>query len=236
MTTMMRSHVPPGAGSPFTPSAVGIYDDFITGSISTTADAATYSLSGTSATAVIANSSRATDATAGPGILTLTSNSTNQASLQLNGEPFRLVRGKRLWCGCRLALNTVASTQLWFGLSVEDTAFLAGVPSDYVGFLNTDADKRIHAASSKNSTTTSTDTNKDWSITDATFRTLTMEWDGRSRFTYFVNGARVHQSVAQLQMNNENIPDDEDLTLGVEILGAAGRSAEIDYLYCMMER
>ncbi len=236
MTTMMRSSVPQGAGSPWAPAVVGIYDDFITASISTTADAATWLLAGTSATAVLADSSRATDAKAGPGILTLTSNTTNQASLQLNGEPFRLVRGKRLWCGCRLALNDVDATQLWFGLSTVDSALLASAPNDYVGFLNTAATNVINTSSAKNGSATTTDSTKTWSTTDSTYRVLTFEWDGTRGLTYFVNGERVHQSVAKLQENNQNIPDDEDLTLGLEILGAAGESASIDYIYAFTER
>jgi len=236
MTTMIRSHVPPGAGAPFTPSVVGIYDDFITGSISGTVDAARWLLTGTSATAVIKNSARATDLKAGPGVLTLSSNTTNQASLQLNGEPFRLVTGKRLWAGCRLALNDVDATQLWFGLSLEDVTLLAGQPSDYVGFLNTAATNVINAGSAKNSSATLTDTGKTWGTTDATFRVLTLEWNGQNRLTYFVNGEQVHQSIVSNIENTNNLPNDEDMTLGVEILGAAGESAEIDYIYCFMER
>ncbi len=234
--TAFPVHVKMLTGHPYVPSVAGVFDDFITASISGTADSARWLLTGTSATAVIANSSRATDATAGPGILTLASNTTNQASLQANGEPFRLIRGKRLWAGCRLALNDVDMTQLWFGLSLEDTTMLAGAPSDYVGFRNTDADNKIHAASAKNSSATTNDTTKTWSTTDATYRILTLEWDGQRRFAYFVDGIKVHESLVQLQENNDNVPDDEDLTLGVEILGAAGESAEIDYLYAVMER
>ena len=54
-----------------------------------------------------------------------------------------------------------------------------------------------------------------------------MEWDGSKRLTYFVNNVKVHQSVAQLQVNNENIPDDEDLTLLRRITATGTVSPEI---------
>ncbi len=235
MTTIVPTHIPT-AGAPYVPALAGFFDDFMTAGVSGTADAARWLLTGASATAVIKNSSRATDLLAGPGVLTLSSDTTNPASLQLNGEPYRLTPGKRLWGGCRLALNSVASTQLWMGLSLEDATILAGAPSDYLGFRNVDADNKIHAASAKNSSATTNDTGKTWGTTDSVFKNLTFEYDGKNRVTYFVDGDRVHQSLVQLQENNDNIPDDEDLTFGIEILGSAGKSVEVDFAYCLIQR
>ena len=235
MTTMIRSHVPPGAGASFAPAVVGLYDDFVTTSISGTADAAQWRLTGTAATATLKDSARASDLKAGPGVLTLATVDTAQASLQLNGESFRLMQGKRLWAGIRLALLDIDATQLWFGLSLSDTTLLAGQPSDFVGFLNVAADNRIKVSSAKASSATLTDTGKIWDV-DGAIRLLTFEWNGHTRLTYFVDGVQVHQSIVSNTENNNNLPNAQDLTLGVEILGAATESVEIDYIYCFMER
>ncbi len=144
MSIPLRVNPPTGVGQPWLPSLYGVWDDFVYINQSGTADISTWRKVGTSSTVVLANNQRASNAKAGPGVVILASDTTNQAALGLNGESFRLVRGKKLWCGIRAALQDISATQFFFGLSLDDQSFLAGQPSDYMGFFNVDADKKIN--------------------------------------------------------------------------------------------
>lgn len=107
------------------------------------ADQTTWLLTGTTAAATYKdnNSIGATDAAVaatqkGNGILRLTPTTTTQANITLNGEAFALDVGKSLMFRVRFALNdvTTGTVGAFLGISLTDTAFIASLPTDYMGF------------------------------------------------------------------------------------------------------
>lgn len=103
------------------------------------ADQTTYLLTGTSSAAAYVDSLAGPEGTAAAaaasGILKVTTNTTNQANLTMNGEPFRLDANKNLFFRIRAAVDVVsASKKMAFGLGITDTTFNAG-HSDALYFL-----------------------------------------------------------------------------------------------------
>ena len=103
------------------------------------ADQTTYLLTGTNSAAAYVDSLAGPEGTAAAaaasGILKVTTNTTNQANLTMNGEPFRLDANKNLFFRIRAAVDVVsASKKMAFGLGITDTTFNAG-HSDALYFL-----------------------------------------------------------------------------------------------------
>lgn len=120
---------------------VRFFDHFICeGAPSTTADIGKFVLSGTSAAASYQDSLAQAESGAsnlkGNGVLRLTTNTTNEASIQLNGEPFTLGVGKSLFFRARIASSSIAAAQQAFiGLLPTDTSPIASLNADYIGFI-----------------------------------------------------------------------------------------------------
>lgn len=119
---------------------VRIFDHFIGDkSRSATADAGTYILNGTGATAVFINSGTASDqATAAQranGALLLSGATTGwEANLTLNGEPFTLATGKSLFFCARFAVTNIDSeARAYVGLALDrGTTGTDATGTDYI--------------------------------------------------------------------------------------------------------
>ena len=106
--------------------------------------------------------------------------------------------------------------------------------ADRIVFQVDDGDTNIDCVTEKDGTATTTDSGVD--IADDTYVTLSFKVSGKNKSAavveFFVNRALVATHTA-------NIPDDENLTIGVmELSGSATgtKSATVDYLFAAQDR
>lgn len=180
---------------------------------STSADIAPFLMSGTSAGLVISDSLT-------EGVATATSNSTNQLTLQGNGEPFKLATGNVIAFEANVALTDADGMSFFVGLAITDTAPWSTNLTDYVGFFTTNG--TINIGCGKNcdnvpgsGTTGETDqaaTSSTTAFADATYARLQFYCYDTTLVRFYVNG-----SFAGLIRSN--IPDDEDLTVTLGFVG-----------------
>lgn len=193
------------------------------------ADAGTYLLTGTTATAAFADSTgpEAAAALQAQGMVVLTPTTTTQANLTMNGEPFRLDSGKSAFFRGRFCLNdvTTGTTGAFLGLSITDTAFLASKPTDYIGFLVTNAvlafeyvkDGATGVVTSGTLATLVADT-----FVEVAFLIRNRGAGGMS-LTVWVNGVE-----ATVTLTATEIVDNESLTLVIETKGAEAHILKVD--------
>lgn len=65
----------------------------------------------------------------------LTDNGANDLeNLQMVGEPFKYVVGKRMWFFAKLQVDDITKTKILVGLAITDTSLIASAPSDGIWF------------------------------------------------------------------------------------------------------
>jgi hypothetical protein len=196
-------------------NVIEFYDEF-TGvtSFSATDDAATYDLIGTSAAGVYS------DSLAG-GVLVVTSNTTNNAQLSMNGEPWSMAAEKSLFFRARVATDDIgASNDLFVGLSISDASYWSTLPTDYIGFEVVDG--ALSFVSVKDGATGRVSTSTGVTLVNNTFVDIAFHYDGEGNLRVWVNNTAI-----TLTPGHE-IPDDERLTFMADILGNAARSILLD--------
>ena len=183
------------------------------------------------------------------GVLTITTTDADNDSLELqkNGEAFQVQANKDIRFKARLKLTsttTPTTTIDWFiGLANTDTTVMAGC-TDAIGFHGGTTILMANQGAANIIATTASVLGSDWTSTslqtaadtgvdfeDDTFFTVEFEVTSNSRVRFWVNGARVHESVT-------NIPGAVELTPTMCILnnGAEAKTMEVDYIYCRQER
>jgi len=141
---------------------VRYYDGFTGGTAATTtADASAYLLTGTSATAQFADSATAADQAAvnqrGHGVLVLTSNTTTQANITMNGEPFSIAGGQSLFFRARFAQTLPGSPEVFLGVGITSTS-VGTEPATYMAITTSGASGSISFKYRRASGTTVTNT------------------------------------------------------------------------------
>jgi len=192
-----------------------------------------YLLSGTSAAATFADSSTAADqATAAQranGVMSLTSNSTNQANITINGEPFSIAGGQSLFLRARVAQTLPASPQMFLGVGITSTSALGTEPSNYMAFT-TGAAGAITWKYRKASGTTVTNT-PSVSMVASEYRELAflvrnkaaLGATGSFAASYFIDGTQYTPTIT-----NASFPNAESLTFIAECVGGAAITASLD--------
>ena len=168
------------------------------------------------------------------GILNLTSAATTDddgASIQGN-EIFRTTAGKNIYFAARLACNDADQTDIDCGLTVNFATNPEAITTaaDQIIFRVIDGDASILCYTEKNGTATSTDSGVD--LADDTYVKLEILVEGTSTVKFYINGGLV-------ATHTTNIPDDENLTIGVaSVSGSATgtRATSLDYVGCWQER
>lgn len=200
---------------------------------SSTADAAPFLMSGTSAGLTIEDDLDG-------GVAKLLSNSTNQAVLQGNGEPFRLDAGIDTVFEARVKLADADGQNFFVGLAITDTDPFATSLTDYVGFFAVDTSALIKIGCGKDNNNvpgsgTSGETDQtaavdgsNKSFADDTFVLLQFLIFGTSRVKFFVD----QQYAGTI---NTNLPDNENLTVTFANKGSA-ESSFFDYIVCAQDR
>ena len=207
---------------------VVFFEDFLQGpEPSSTADAASFLMSGTSAATAFANDER-------NGVITAVSNSTNPLSLQGNGEPFRLTSSNSIYFETRINLTDHDGMSWFAGLAITDTSVWSGALTDYVGFFGAN-EVNINYGTGKDNdavpgsgTTGETDADSGKDAADDTWMILSFRTVGTSQVRFFVDGTFVGSS-------SSNLPDNEDLTATIDFLGS-GETVDIDYVLVVGDR
>lgn len=163
------------------------------------------------------------------GFLTVTTNDADNdaQTLQLKGESFKFVSGKKAFFETRFNLVDATQSDALIGLVITDTTPLAN--SDGVYFLKTDGAATVDFLVNKNSTATTESAVA--TLSDNTNVKLGFYFNGTDLYV-FVDGVQI-ASVA-----TTNLPDDEDLTVTMHIQAgeAAAKTINVDYVLAAFEK
>jgi hypothetical protein len=173
-----------------------------------------------------AGSSSATEAigTEAGGFLVITNDNADDDNdfLQLKGESFKFIAGKKLWFEARFKTNDATESDIVMGLQITDTAPLD--VTDGVFFIKADGAATVSFVVEKNNTATTTASVA--TLVNDTAIILGFYYDGANVLEYRVN----RDAVGTVALTN--LPDDEELTVsfGIQNGAAAAKSLSIDYI------
>lgn len=112
----------------------------------------------------------------------------DRMSLQLNGEPFYVTKGRKCFLETRVQLDGVTSDFL-VGLSVATTDPIETAPSDYIAMGQiADADF-VTVADTGSAGTSLADSGSD--LTAATWHVMAFEYHGDGTVTFYLDGSKV---------------------------------------------
>lgn len=182
---------------------------------------------------------------AGYGVLSIASGATenNCTMLQLMGESFKYVVGKRLWCFARLSVSDVADDEATFGLhSVATTATdtyaeVIALP-DGIFFHKDETNEEWTFVTQKNSVATSS-TYCTSTFVNATMRILGFTVNTAGTVTAY-EGTTMNDltAVATVAAGTATIPDDVELSLtfSCQAGDAAANTMLVDWVMVAQER
>lgn len=161
-----------------------------------------------------AGSGTMTAGTTNSGELVITTDDTENdgVSLYLDGEAWKLEDDMPLSFYIRLKLSDADQCDLIVALATKDTGIWASVPNDIVYFHSADETATASFSTGKDSTYTA-DTSAG-TLTQA-YHELEFFWDGSTYVHAYFDGTLVASSAT-------NIPNDEALTLHIELLTGEG--------------
>lgn len=175
------------------------------------------------------------------GILRIATGSSDNdlENLQLQGESFKYILGKRLWCAARLAVTDADDGEAWFGLATADTSLIAGVV-DGIYFSKTETGTDFTFNLTQDSVTTSAACGL--TLTDSGFVVLGFAVDTGGVITMFAEDDATAGSATltggTVMDLSDDVPTDEELTLGFAIQtgAASSKSLLVDWVVVAQER
>lgn len=173
-----------------------------------------------------------TDALGGELLLSSAATTDNDgASIQSIQECFKLSSGKKLWLSTKVKLADADQTDFFVGLGV---AFAtdpenATASANRIGFRVNDGDASLLCECVKASSAQTIDSGVD--LSDATYVTLEMAWDGSSKVEFFVDRSKVAEVTTAT-------PTVAMALVHFHLSGDASgtKTSTSDYLSCVMER
>ena len=171
------------------------------------------------------------------GILRITSNDADNdnTQIQMRGSTFKYIAGKRLWFGIRIAPEDADDGEIGFGLILEtDTDMVNTLPADGIFFEKAETATKMDFHVRQDGTSSGLDSFDSSAMADGTFHTYQVYIDEKGNIHAYYDGALITTVAA----SNANIPDDEDLTVAIQIQTGTGAVThlDIDWLYCYQER
>lgn len=172
------------------------------------------------------------------GVLRLTSGGTENDGTQLQlggsgdsetvGECFAPAAGKNLYFETRIKSDDVTQHDFFLGLHIQDTAIIASLGADYIGFMTDDGDALLdirNAAGSSVSTEAGVAT-----LVNDTWITLGFKVTGVSKIEWYVNNALVSTTTLNITA--------ELMKLSIAQLTGEGNAAslDIDYIVVAQDR
>lgn len=148
------------------------------------------------------------------GIIIQTDTAENDGeNLQVMGEPFYLAETtKPVFFGCKIMASVADENDILAGIAITDTDLAGGV-TDGILFTKADGSTDVNLVVEKDSTAT-TSAAAEHTLVAAAAVTLGFVYDGVAVYPY-VNGVRGTGLVVT------NLPNDEALTIGLQILAGA---------------
>jgi len=142
--------------------------------------------------------------------------------LQLKGESFKFIAGKKLWFEAKLKTNDATDSDIVIGLQITDTSPLD--TTDGVFFLKADGSAGVDFLVEKNNTATTVEDVA--TMADDEAIVLGFYYDGIATLEYRVN----RDAVGTVALTN--LPDDEELTVsfGIQNGEAAAKTLSVDYI------
>jgi len=157
--------------------------------------------------------------------------------LEMNGEPWRYVVGKKLWFFTKFQVDDVDKVLLLLGLAISDTAPLAAVTDGLYFRKASAAVTALEAVAEKNSVEAAS-TNL-ITITDNVDVIVGFVVDSAGAITIYGGASLAAMTVIDsLPAGNACIPDDEDLHLSINLQTSetTAHSMSIDWIIIGQER
>lgn len=170
------------------------------------------------------------------GILRIITNNgdNDNTQIQLNGSAFKYVAGKRLWFAIRCAPQDANDGELGFGLIIEtDTDLVNTLPTDGLFFEKAETATAMTFHARKNGSSASTALAQT-AMADDIMHTYAFHVDVDGNVYAYVDG----ELLATVAAGSTKLPDDEDLTLAIQVQtgAAATRYLDIDYVLVAQEK
>lgn len=122
------------------------------------------------------------------GVLQLTPGGTENYGIQMqsDGEIFLPAANKDIWFECRVKGNDITQVDWMLGLTTTDTAIIASIPDDLIGFVTHDGDDNVDFQVRAGGTGAAVDTTVDLVATE--YMTLGFYINGVTSVTPYING------------------------------------------------
>ena len=171
------------------------------------------------------------------GVLRLTSGGSENDGTQLQlggtgdsettGESFAPAANKNLWFQTYIKSDDVTQHDLFFGLHVQDTAVIASLGADYIGFMTDDGDALLDVRSSASSVI-STEAGVHTLVNDIYVK-LGFKVTGTTKIEFYVNDV--------LKSTLTTVPTGlMRLTMAHLTGDGSANSVDIDYIACFQDR
>jgi len=145
-------------------------------------------------------------------------------------EMWTMIAGKKLWFKAKLKCNDVDTADFYTGLVVTDTSPVASVPADGFWFISDDGDAyldfHLYSSSASQLSRTAVAT-----LTDDTFFTMGLYWDGIDTVHVFYNDRKVAAGSGITPTTTELA-----LSFGIQNGSGAASTLSMDYLCVVRER
>lgn len=180
------------------------------------------------------------DSTTYGALRILTNDADNDnTQIQMNGSALKYVAGKQMWFFARIAPQDANDGEIGIGLILEtDTDMVNTFPDDGIFFEKTETATELDFHVRKDGTS-SESTAVTGTLADDTFRIVGfhVQTDG-SIDVYDGTDVDALVNVATVASTNANLPDDEDLTVAIQVQTGttATRYLDIDWLLVAQER
>lgn len=227
MSFPINQHVILNEGQFVRQGCVVIDEDFVKGPVaSSTDDAATFDLVGTSAALTLEDGEEY-------GVGKLVSNTTNVAALVQNGEPVKLAANKKIIFDARVKLADADGMSYFIGLAITDSDHWATSLTDYIGFFTTDGNIKAGCGKDNNNvpgsgTSGESDEDTGEDFADDTYVRLQFIVNGTTSVDFYVDGTKTNSITT-------NLPTDEQLTATISQKGSA-ETTYVDSVFCWMSR
>ena len=220
------------------------FDDFLTGSMSATDDAAKWeytAVGGDGGTYVIGNGTDNTrDNAGGFALITPVASADDGVNLQCPGKSFHLEDGNALYFEARVNCQDVSNNEFFIGMSISDEEIITTGLADGFGFILAAGVLSAVSAKDTNAKTVGTDITE----TDDDWIRLAFFWDGSNELIAYVDtndDGNFDKEIYRFKadVTADYFCDNMMLTPTIEVITGATAEADVlwvDYVYCAQTR
>ena len=162
----------------------------------------------------------------------------NDALLQMEGEPWRYVPGKRMGFMAKVRVSDANDAEIVLGLAITDTSPIASNPSDGLFFSASETATEWSFTAAKGAVEV-TESAITGTFEDNTYRTVGFLVNTNGSVSIYDGLTPASLALAgTIQSGSLGLPDDQDLTLtiGVQTGNTGSESIKIDWISIFQER